>query len=41
MKKRFEPVEAAWVKDVAKLGIDGKAVLEDLRREIKNVEAGR
>lgn len=41
VKKRFEPVEAAWVKDVAKLGIDGKAVLEDLRREIKNVEAGR
>ncbi len=41
IKQRVGDVEGNWVKSVAKLGIDGKQVMADLRAEIKKLEAGK
>ncbi len=39
MKERTRGVEEAWYEEIAKKGLDGRAIMEDLRAEIGKIEA--
>lgn len=41
LKRRVADVEGAWIAKVAKIGVDGKALLADLRAEIASLEGGK
>ena len=38
VRKRLAPVEAAWVSDAQKKGVDGKSALEFMRNEVRSLE---
>ena len=38
LKKRWSSIEPKWIKDAAKLGIDGKAAVACYRNELARIE---
>jgi len=40
IKEKTAPIEEAWIAAAAKKGVDGKAVLSELRAEIKAIQGG-